>query len=148
MALKLWIIIPVLALLSCGGNVGEAPAKQKEATSLPAMAPTQQEAIINGPDKVYDTDGRLQMEGDRKNGQRQGVWTSYFPNGRVQSRNEYREGKLQGLSTVFRESGNLYYTGQHKNDKQVGEWRFYDEAGNLESTVIYDTTGAVINDPR
>ncbi|MEO7082004.1 MAG: hypothetical protein ABIY71_10775 [Flavobacteriales bacterium] len=147
MALKYWILIPVLGLFSCGGNTGAVPTKEKEATSLPGMAPAQTELVINGPDKVYDTQGRLEMEGDRKNGLRQGVWTSYFPNGRVKSKNEYREGKLQGLSTVFRENGSIYYTGQHKDDKQVGEWRFYDEQGTLERTVTYDIAGVVINDP-
>lgn len=148
MALKHWILIPVLGLLSCGGNSGAAPSKEKQATSLPGMTPTMKEPVINGPDKVYDAEGRLQMEGDRRNGLRQGVWTSYFPNGRVQSKNDYRDGKLQGLSTVFRENGSIYYTGQHRNDKQVGEWRFFNEQGDIENTVVYDTTGAVISKPE
>ncbi len=146
MAPKHWILIPVLILFSCGGSSEKAPGADKEPTALPQMVPAQ-EAIQNGPDKVYDGEGRLEMEGDRKNGLRHGIWTSYFPNGRVRSRNDYREGQLQGLSTVFRENGSMYYTGQHKNDKQVGEWRFYNEQGTLENTVVYDTTGAVINDP-
>ncbi|MCB0757817.1 MAG: hypothetical protein KDC01_05115 [Flavobacteriales bacterium] len=139
-----WILLSASVLLSCGGG---APAPSGPPPSLPAMAPREHTEVVNGPERILAPDGSVQMEGNKKNGLRHGVWTSYFPDGRVRSRNEYREGKLEGLSTVFRENGALLYSGQHRNDKQVGEWRFHDEQGNLERTVVYDTAGAVINDP-
>lgn len=143
-----WLLAAALLVCGCGGSNEEpAPAAPDTATAPTAPAAVPREPVINGPEKIHDPEGRLQQEGDRKNGLRHGVWTSYFSNGRVQSRNAYRDGKLEGISTVFRENGATYYTGQHRNGKQVGEWRFFDEAGNLERTAHFDTTGALIIDP-
>lgn len=131
----------LLALLACGPKGQGEGTETGETTGMPA-----QPAVTDGPSKVYDAEGRLELEGTMRRGERHGVWTSYFPDGRVRSRNEYREGRLEGITTAFRPNGSLYYTGQHLNGKEVGTWRFYDELGNLARTVEYDTTGTVVRD--
>lgn len=140
------IFFLALTLMGCGRNAGSSssPAPEPKAHAVPRDTVK----VVNGHDKDYSPEGWLRMEGDMKDGQRHGIWTSYTPKGAVKSRNEYRNGKLEGLTTVFRDNGAMYYSGQYHNDKQVGEWQFYSEAGNLERTVTYDTSGAVINDPR
>ena len=150
MSLKNWILLPALAILGCGGNntTPEAPATEHKPEAEVKAAPQDTVKVVNGHDKVFSPEGWLKMEGDMKDGKRNGVWTSYTPKGRVKSRGEYRDGMQVGLSTVFRDNGALYYTGQYLNGKQVGRWEFYNEAGDLERTVNYDSTGAVINDPR
>lgn len=147
---KNWILSSALAILGCGGNttIPDVPAPMHEPEAEVQAAPRDTVKVVNGHDKVFSPEGWLKMEGDMKDGKRNGVWTSYSPKGRVKSRSEYRDGKQVGLSTVFRDNGALYYTGQYRNDKQVGRWEFYNEAGDLERTVNYDTNGAVINDPR
>ena len=149
-SLKNWIFLPALAILGCGGNATnpEAPATEHKTEAEVKAAPLDTVKVVNGHDKVFSPEGWLKMEGDMKDGKRNGVWTSYTPKGRVKSRGEYRDGMQVGLSTVFRDNGALYYTGQYLNGKQVGRWEFYNEAGDLERTVKYDSTGAVINDPR
>ena len=147
---KIRILLPALAIAGCGSNGGKpqvvAPEHATEAKIQ--AAPPDTLRVINGHDKVYSPEGWVRMEGDLKDGKRNGIWTSYTPTGRVKSRGEYRDGKQVGLSSVFRDNGALYYTGEYRNDRQVGPWEFYDEAGNLTRTVNYDTSGAVINDPR
>ncbi len=149
MYLKCSILLPVLLLLACGGNnvPGEVSPSADTVKAAPRHEPPLDTVVIeNGHAKMLSPDGRLLMEGDMKDGKRNGVWTSYTAEGRVKSRNEYRQGMLEGVATVFRENGALYYTGQHRHGNQVGEWRFYDAKGELERTVDYDTSGAVIND--
>ena len=150
MSPKGWILLPAMAILGCVGNTTtpEVPVPEYRPGTEVHAAPPDTVKVINGHDKVFSPEGWLRMEGDMKDGKRNGLWTSYTPNGRVKSRSEYRDGIQVGLSTVFRDNGALYYTGQYRNDKQVGRWEFYNEAGDLERTVNYDTNGTVINDPR
>lgn len=99
------------------------------------------DSLSDGHHTYRDAQGRLYMEGDFLNKQRQGVWTSYGENGRVMSRNEYSAGKLDGLTTVFQENGALKYSGENKEGHPVGEWRFFDATGGLAKTVVFDSIG-------
>ena len=137
-------MVPAFLLLACGTT--DPGAKGSQGPAGPAVQ-QRDTTVVDGPAKEYDINGRLQLEGNRKGGQRHGIWTSYFPDGQVRSRSEYRDGRLEGVATVFRANGGIYYTGQYRNDRQVGEWRFFNEQGNLERTVLYDTTGTVVPAP-
>lgn len=151
MSPKLSILVSALAILGCGGNsaTSELPVPEHGPVVKASAVPQDTVTVVNGHNKVFSPDGDwLKMEGDMKDGKRNGLWTSYTPKGLVKSRSAYRDGLQEGLSSVFRDNGALYYTGQYRNDKQVGRWEFYSEEGNLERTVTYDTSGAVINDPR
>jgi hypothetical protein len=112
-------------------------AQRADSLAKTAMA----DSLRDGHHEYRDAQGRLYMEGDFLNKQRQGVWTSYGENGRVMSRNEYREGQLNGLTTVFQDNGALKYSGDNKHGHPVGEWRFFDATGGLARTVVYDSTG-------
>jgi antitoxin component YwqK of YwqJK toxin-antitoxin module len=111
----------------------------QRADSIAKMAIT--DSLRDGHHTYRDAQGRLYMEGDFLNKQRQGVWTSYGENGRVMSRNEYSAGKLEGLTTVFQENGALKYSGDNNDGHPVGEWRFFDATGGLAKTVVFDSTG-------
>ncbi len=104
------------------------------------------DSLRDGPHTYRDTDGRLLMEGTMHNGMRQGIWTSYSASGKVKSRTEFVNGQPHGPITVFHENGAVYYSGSHRNGKPTGPWRFFDAQGVLAKSVVYDTTGAVIND--
>lgn len=104
------------------------------------------DSLRDGPHTYRDKQGRLLMEGTIQNGLREGIWTSYSPSGKVKSRTEFVNGQPHGLSTVFHENGAVYYSGNHRNGKPTGPWRFFDPQGGLAKSVLYDTTGAVIND--
>lgn len=142
---RMWIVALAMFLLGCGAGKADQ-GKPQGNTAGQAQEPRPAQQMVEGPNKIYDAEGRLEMEGNVHHGMRHGVWTSYFPDGRVRSRSEYREGKLEGITTTFRANGSMYYTGQHHNDKEVGEWRFFDDQGELARTVTYDTTGSIIND--
>lgn len=142
-----WLMVPLVALWACGQNGdGGGKALDTEVPAAPEAAAPVEYEVTNGPYKLYDPEGRLQLDGTMAGGQRHGVWTSYFPDGRVRSRTEYSNGKLHGVTTAFRPNGRLYYTGEHRNDREVGTWRFYNDHGDLARTVVYDTAGNILSD--
>ncbi len=139
-----------LLMAACDTGAGEAEGSPAtDTTGAAARASEARRAAIadsvkDGHHLYKDKAGRPLMEGDMRNGQRDGVWTSYLPNGRVQSRNVYEQGVLNGMSTVFHDNGVLYYSGAQRRGKPFGEWKFYDDHGVLARTVIYDSTGTMI----
>lgn len=131
-------IVCGLLLGACGGEPPSSPVAPvaPPAKDTIVVPPPDTTTVQNGFEQVRKN-GRVLMEGEKVNGKRHGVWTSYTSDGRVRSRNTYNNGLLHGETVVFRESGVLYYTGGYANDKQVGEWKFYGPDGNLEKTVKY-----------
>lgn len=92
-------------------------------------------------DKKYQEfypNGNVKIEGNKKDGIRHGLWTSYNEAGKVKSRGEYINGMQQGPSVVYHNNGAVYYSGSYMDGQQVGEWRFYDETGELSKTVDFD----------
>lgn len=139
--------LPLLALLAaCNGPAGAPPTPPtaSAASDTVAVARPDSALVRDGHQQVRDTEGRLLMEGDVRNGKRHGLWTAYHPNGAVQSRNEYRDGVLHGLTTTFRPDGALLYRGQNANGHPVGSWSFHDAIGTQVRTVEYDSTGAEV----
>lgn len=143
-------LLPLLALLACGGPDRTAPAPTEgtpTGRSGASRAPEPNAPLPEGHNVVRAADGRPVMEGEIVQGQRDGQWTSYTEEGRVKSRNQYVHGVLEGPTIVFHDNGQVRYTGQHHRDKPVGEWRFYTEQGALTEVTVYDSTGAVIQQP-
>jgi len=135
----------LLTLGACNGPQAPAPAPPEPPAAAPAEpTPASADTIRDGHQRQLDDQGRLLMEGDLRDGKRQGLWTAYHKNGQVQSRNTYSNGLREGPAVVFRTNGALYYKGQYANDHPVGEWLFHDEIGTLVRTVVYDSAGVEV----
>ena len=84
---------------------------------------------------VYETEyyetGQVKMEGQMKDGLREGEWTAYLPDGRVQSHGYFEKGKRTGAATVYWTNGNLREEGFYKEGHICGHWKWYDEQGFL-----------------
>lgn len=84
---------------------------------------------------VYETSyyetGQVWMEGEMKDGLRDGEWTAYLPDGRVRSHGYFQDGKRTGAATVYWENGNLREEGFYKEGGKTGHWKWYDEQGIL-----------------
>lgn len=140
-------LLPLLALLACGGPDRAAPASTDGPSTSQggaSRAPEPSATLPEGHNVVRAADGRPVMEGEIVQGQRDGQWTSYTEQGRVKSRNQYVHGVLEGPTIVFYDNGQVRYTGQHHRDKPVGEWRFYDEQGALMEVTGYDSSGVAV----
>jgi len=105
-------------------------------------------------DGPYDS---LKHEKGFKNGERHGLWSTYFKNGRLaivsnwdsgvdlnqttkfsyhengqlKSRAEFKGDDFNGLREDFHENGQLKQTGSYQDGKQIGIWKLFDEEGNL-----------------
>lgn len=71
------------------------------------------------------------MEGEYKNGKRNGKWTSWFENGSKWSEGNYKEGIDNGKHTVYFDNGKKYFEGNYKDGKKTGVWTFWDKDGKL-----------------
>ena len=77
----------------------------------------------------YYESGVVKMEGEIKDGKRNGEWTAYFPDGRVQSHGYFKDDKRAGASIVYWNNGNLRSEGFYTEGKHSGKWKWYDEQG-------------------
>jgi antitoxin component YwqK of YwqJK toxin-antitoxin module len=86
---------------------------------------------------TYYQSGKKKIEGNFKNGKREGLWRAWFPDGTLWSEGEYREGEEMGLKTVYYENGNKFFSGKIQNGKRKGEWSFWDKEGKLLKKITY-----------
>ncbi len=86
----------------------------------------------------YFQGGKKEMEGNYKNGKKEGTWVFWFENGRKQSENNFTNDLRNGKSVVWRENGKKYYEGTFSMGKLHGTWYLYDTTGNRTKEVFYE----------
>lgn len=87
---------------------------------------------------LYYSNHQKYMEGEYKDGKRNGKWTSWFQNGKEMSIHHFIDGIDDGDLTVFYENGEKRYEGKYTSGKKVGVWRFWDENGKLQNKEDYN----------
>ena len=86
------------------------------------------------------TKGRT-YKGDRLNGLREGLWTTWDPEGHKIREDNWVHDRLKGLSQVWHPNGNLSSIGYYDDNKMVGSWKFFYENGQkmMEGRYIKNT---------
>ncbi len=82
-------------------------------------------------EKWFHDNGALNLEGNIKDGKREGEFKSYYPSGRLYSVGAFVDGKREGRGLVYHENGQLNIDGDYHEGKPSGLWKFYDTEGNL-----------------
>lgn len=85
----------------------------------------------------YYDGGEIFMEGEMKDGVRNGEWISYFPDGKVQSKGFFKDDQRTGKALVYYENGNLWMDGSYQDGEKAGLWIYYDEQGYELGRVDY-----------
>ena len=85
----------------------------------------------------YYANKNVRLEGEYKNGQRDGRWVYYYENGNIWSEGFFKAGLNEGIRTTYYENGHKRFDGSYKNDQRVGIWRFYDESGKQVNLLDY-----------
>jgi len=85
----------------------------------------------------YYPDGQLRMEGQYKEGAKDGHWISYYNNGNKWSEGFYKDGINNGRTTTWHENGQKYYEGEYDQGKRSGIWKFWDENGEFIKEINY-----------
>jgi antitoxin component YwqK of YwqJK toxin-antitoxin module len=112
-------------------------------TTAPLPSAKQNTSATEGHQVIQTPDGG-RMEGELRDGVREGTWASYFKDGGIRSRITYEHGVEQGETRVYHASGMPYYTGHYRNGLSVGEWVFHDVQGNPVKRVVYDSLGVEV----
>lgn len=83
----------------------------------------------------YFPNKKKYVEGDLKEGKREGTWYAYFENGKVNTEATYEEGKEIGSYKVYRENGKLLFSGQFDKGICTGTWLFYNPDGLVSKKI-------------
>ena len=146
--LKLIASVFLCGLLFSSCNNSDQSAKTSQNTqpvvSSPAPADTLAKhkpvgvaLVDNGMNVIKYDNGKVKMQGNSKNGSRDGEWKSFFPDGQLQSDEFFTAGKPDGKVTVYYENGKKMYEGENSNGELKGVWTYWDEKGNVTRTVDY-----------
>ncbi len=85
----------------------------------------------------YYPDGQLRMEGEFKEGAKDGRWISFYNNGNKWSEGFYTDGINNGRTTTWHENGQKYYEGEFDKGQRSGTWKFWDENGEFIKEINY-----------
>jgi len=121
---------------------------------------------LNGPRKLFHTNGEVEIEENYKNGVIAGLYKSYYYNGVIAQEANYVNGKMEGnLKTYYKEgalkeevtmvdnnengpfkeyyeSGQLKWEGQFLNgDNEFGLLKNYNDKGELIKKMMCDSLG-------
>ena len=88
-------------------------------------------------EEFFYPDGQIRMEGEYKNGMKNGRWISYYNNGNRWSEGYYKKNINEGKTITWHENGQKYYQGYYKNGERKGKWKFWDENGKLIKEIDY-----------
>ena len=72
----------------------------------------------------------LLYKGEFRDGQPNGLGTSYFENGKIHYKGKWRNGLFDGRGTDHWDNGKIEYEGEWRDGKPDGEGTFYDADGN------------------
>jgi len=64
-------------------------------------------------------------EGEYKNGEKHGKWTSYCEHGKIIEEVNYTQGKKHGKSTSYFEDGQIWNEGNYKDGQEHGGFIYY-----------------------
>ena len=94
--------------------------------------------VENGENIEYYKNGKIKIQGMMKDGNREGVWKSWYEDGTPWSETTFIEGKKNGKTTTWYENGKKRYDGFYTNGIESGKWMIWDEKGKLIETKNYD----------
>jgi antitoxin component YwqK of YwqJK toxin-antitoxin module len=80
---------------------------------------------------LYYPNHQKYMEGEYKNGKREGKWISWNQNGNKWSEGTFKNGLDDGERIVYHENGQKFFEGNYTAGVKTGVWKFYDDKGNF-----------------
>ena len=88
----------------------------------------------NGYNKFYYPSGRIQSEGNLKDGKPEGFWINYFESGRKKSEGNRKNFQLDSIWNFYNENGILVQSFNYREGKKEGFKRIFEpDSGKLVS---------------
>jgi len=120
------------------GNLEEANKIDAAIKALKKRAEQKEKAETKRPTKVtYWPSGKKYSEVRYRNGEREGLATSWHKNGQKQYEGYYKNGEPDGLWTAWDENGQKREERHFKNGKKHGLWTAWHENGQKSSETHY-----------
>ena len=91
--------------------------------------------------RSYDSDRRLVREFGLLNGDRDGLYITYFPDGTVHEMHMFARGLRHGRNLTYYENGNIMYDDSWVEGRRLGRCKKYFENGNLQSSISVNEKG-------
>ena len=95
-------------------------------------------------EKITETypNGFVKLRGRLLDGNRSGLWESFYDNGYRWSEVQYVRGKRDGPTISYHPNGLMRYQGQYSGGDRRGIWMFYDTTGVLVERIDMDASPA------
>jgi len=95
-------------------------------------------------ERKYYENGQIWMEGNFKDGKKDGKWYEYNENGQIRKIVNYKDGKKDGKWTWYYENGQIEEEGNFKDGEEEGKWTWYYENGQIWMEGNYKN-GKIVN---
>jgi len=134
-----FLLLPIIFMVSCSDETSKNTENTTDISDIEAVEEVIADPNAPGDFEEYYPNGALKMKGkNNSNGEREGLWISYYDNGIKWSESYYDNGIKNGHSLTFFPNGGIRYVGEYKNDVKIGTWKFYDEAGELLNEEVFE----------
>jgi antitoxin component YwqK of YwqJK toxin-antitoxin module len=100
-----------------------------------------------GFSREWYENGQLAVEGNYKNGEKEGKWKQWYENGVLEAEYNYKNGELEGVNNTFYENGKPNNVFNYKNGKLNGVQTYYSESGAIAGQGTFEN-GKIINGSR
>lgn len=133
-------ILAAFAVTSCSPSAEKKEKKESQNDTSKKMSfhvDSIGEQTLNGEYVKKYINGIIQIKGDYRNGQRNGLWQSWYPSGTLWSETTFKAGVKEGTTITYYENGMVRYRGFYKNDERAGKWKMFDESGKFQKEIDY-----------
>ena len=83
--------------------------------------------------KSYHENGQLLSEGNKIEGNQDGLWKYYYENGQLEEESNWKDGNQDGLQKYYYKNGQLEEEGNKIEGNQDGLWKYYHENGQVKT---------------
>lgn len=98
------------------------------------------DSILNGRYLII-YHNKTRIKGMTKNGEMDGIWTSYYPNGQQKMKGRYLQGLPHGQWTLWGEKGEVQAKFQYSNGIPAGHWQGFYFNHSKAVDIIYNPDG-------
>ena len=104
---------------------------------------TDRESIKQGKWISFKKGSQIKLqEGYYLNGQKTGIWSSFYSNNKKKSEITYKKGNKKGSAKIYFENGNIAEEGTWQINKWVGKYKSYYQNGKLSYAWNYNEHGS------
>ena len=90
-----------------------------------------------GPYVEYYENGQVEVEGNYKDGVKDGKHVGYYKNGQILVEGNYKDGKEDGKWVGYYSSGEIKREENYKDGQRVGKWVEYYRSGEIKKEENY-----------